>query len=49
MLLVNVGAERRLKVKEGTHKTFSRVIKFESLTVPMFFTGISCPFGSLTL
>jgi hypothetical protein len=49
MLLVNVGEERRLKVKEGMHKTFSRVIKFESLTVPMCVTGISYPFGSLTL
>jgi hypothetical protein len=39
--LVNVGADRRLKVNEGTHKTFSRVINVESLTVPMCVTGTS--------
>ncbi|KAG5255276.1 MICROTUBULE ORGANIZATION family protein [Salix suchowensis] len=35
---------KRLKVKEGTHKTFLRVIKFESLTVPMCVTGVSWGF-----
>jgi hypothetical protein len=45
---MNLVAEIRLKVKEGTHKTSVKVRVSEIVTVPMCVTLAIEPFGSLT-
>ena len=45
---VSLLAEMRLKLKEGTHTTFFRVIDGDKVTVPMCEIGAKFPFGSLT-
>jgi len=41
--------DKRLKEKEGTHKTLVSVRCAEIWTVPMWVTRANWPFGSLTL
>ena len=40
--------ERRLKLKEGTHKTLVSIRVLDTLTVPTCVTNVVSPFGRLT-
>ncbi len=48
-VLTSLLTERRLKEKEGTHKTFVSAKCAEILTVPIWVTRANLPLGNFTL